>query len=138
MPMRLWSIVVSQLQIPLGWVGRRNSGWGGAGSRSTSRGSVTVAMSSPLLQRLEVGDEVGDLVAAEVQVGHLRPGLLARRVVQPLAQVLGRHVEDATRDRCPTVDVGEGGPVLALGRALEGVAARAALGREAGEALGRL
>src|SRR3954462_904094 len=95
-PIRLWSTVVIQLQIPVG------SGWAASG-----RGAANVAVDIPapsgsgggafpragsrarpgrrlpprapcawlatggLLQRLQVGHDVGDLLLGQVQVGHL-------------------------------------------------------------------
>ena len=43
-----------------------------------------------LLQDPEVGDQGVDLLLCQVQVGHLRPGLHAGGISQPLTQVLKR------------------------------------------------
>src|SRR3954464_11764183 len=98
-------MVVNQLVHPVVAVGRRNAR--GTGAAVTSPGSMTagtalgsrstiaitalpscrhmagVRASRRSLQRLQVGDEVGDLVFLQLQVRHDRPGLLTGRVPQP-------------------------------------------------------
>src|SRR5688500_7805448 len=96
--MRLWSMVVIHPHTPWVCVGRLSSVGSPVGGGGASEGSRTVAIRRRLqsrrgvrstwsLQCVQVGDQLGDLAFGELEVGHLRPRLLARRVAQPLAQV---------------------------------------------------
>src|SRR5205807_4614826 len=61
------------------------------------------------LQRVQEGDELGDLVLAEVEVGHVGTGLLRRGVPQPAAEVVVVHLEDRSREHAALAQVGEVG-----------------------------
>src|SRR2546428_11951647 len=103
MPTRLWSAVVSQLPRPVLACGRR---------KTLLLSTVTVAMSSPphgassrilrsSAQALQVYHQRVDLLVGESEVRHVGAGLHLRSVGQPLAQVLGVHLEDIPREGLP-------------------------------------
>src|SRR4030081_2378668 len=86
----------------------------GGASGSAIVGSATVAMLWwSLLERLEIGGQLRDLLGGEVEVRHARAGLLPRRVVQPPAQVVDVHLEQPAGERLTAVDVREVGAHLA-------------------------
>src|SRR5438874_11748095 len=98
----------------------------------TSRSTMAISSSPRLgswwsLQRRQEGDELGDLVLRQVQIGHDRARLLARRVAQPDGEVVGRQLEDAAREHAAGLEVGEVGSHLALRHAVDRVAAGAPL-----------
>src|ERR1700730_17325576 len=109
----------------------------GGPSGSAIVGSATVAMRWSLLERLEIGDQLRDLLGREVEVRHTRAGFLTRGVVEPPAEVVGVHLEQATGERLTAVDVREVGADLAAREAGHRVTAAAALGLEQEPALAR-
>src|SRR5581483_4439321 len=103
-PMRLWSVVVSQPTSPLRSPQTRSS-------RSTycwPLGRMTVATtpapgeggwSPSLLQLLEVGRDRVHLRPGETQVGHAHTGLDVLRVVNPTRKPSARIGDGARRER---------------------------------------
>src|SRR4051794_21281896 len=97
MPIRLWSTVVNHDAKPVMARGRRRMA-GCSSIRSTSAGVVTVGSRTVAisrlpecgwrsLQRIQVGDQLSDLVLAEIEVRHHRSRLHGGRVEEPPAQV---------------------------------------------------
>src|SRR5438477_12032703 len=112
MPIRLWSTVVNHDAGPVMARGRRmiagSTSWTSGSGGVVTVGSRTVAISglpecwSRSLQRVQISDELGDLILAQVEVRHHRSRLLAGWVAQPLAQVAVVQIEDGTGERPAT------------------------------------
>src|SRR5436853_3808149 len=143
MPIRLWSIVVSHPTNPFVVRGRFSSGgsrgaWGASGRSVVTGSSVVVIGTLRLvsgggrgqggrsLQRVQEGDELGDLVLAEVEVGHVRAGLLGGRIAQPPAKVVVVHLQYRPREHAALTQVGEvrteGACTVTLNRVATGAA----------------
>src|ERR1700738_900944 len=92
-------MLVTQPQKPLVLVGRDRKGVSltaasSPGAGASAGGSRTVATIDPSqcetcrsFERIQIADELGDLVLRQAQVGHHRPRLLAGRVAQPGPEV---------------------------------------------------
>src|ERR1051325_679242 len=126
MPIRLWSTVVIQLQIPV------FSGAWAAGA--WSRTEVAMAASG-LLVRAEVRHQRGDLLVGELPREHHEGPLLDRiGIAEPLPEVLVGVLQQARHDGAPAPDVAQVG-ALHQGppggrRARHRVTADAAAGQE--------
>src|SRR5437588_5075478 len=138
--MRLWSMVVSHPTNPLVVLGRFSRGgsrgaWGDSGGAAATGSSVVVigtlrqvsaggrGSGRRSLQRVQEGDELGYLVLAQVQVGHVGARLLGGRVAQPPPQVVVVHVQDRPREHTALAQVGEVGSERARAVALDRVTA---------------
>src|ERR1700681_2939570 len=92
-------MVVTQPQKPLVLVGRARNGVSltaasSPGAGASAGGSRTVATIDSSrsktcwsFERIQVGDELADLVLGQAEIGHHRTRLLARRVAQPGPEV---------------------------------------------------
>src|SRR3954447_860864 len=92
MPMRLWSIVVSQERQPVIAVGRMNAPSGrrttvSSPAVSSSVGRSSVSAMESLLERRQVGVQAVDLVFVQLPDHHQRAGL-ALWVAQPCLQLV--------------------------------------------------
>src|SRR5438874_10199215 len=96
-PIRLWSVVVSQAPMPRRRMVTGTRAGAARPERSTTGGAAVVAMGVSfrrlqLFQRLKVGDDVGRFFIGQTKVGHDRARLDCRRVQDPAFQIVGTIV----------------------------------------------